>query len=230
MRFSLTSTHLIAQIVFDDGGMNLLSNDALRELGAVLDALPAATRVLTFRSGRAPLFAAGADMAEMRRFSGLDAERFARQGQELFARIERLPLITVALIDGDCFGGALDLALAFDLRLATRRSRFAHPGSRIGIVTGFGGTSRWRKALGPGAARRLFLTNEVLSCGQAQSIGLVDETFDLFDGRESARLFALAELDPAEVRFVKELVAHAGNVTDAQLMLLAERLGKLYLG
>jgi enoyl-CoA hydratase len=229
MRFSLTSASTIAEIVFDDGGMNLLSSDALRELAESVDAIPSGTRVLTFRSGRAPLFAAGADMAEMRRFSGLDAERFARLGQELFARIERLPLITVTLIDGDCFGGALDVALAFDLRFATRRSRFAHPGSRIGIVTGFGGTSRWRKAVEPAAARRLFLANDVLSCDEAVSAGLVDEAFDLFDGGEVARLATLAERDPADVRFVKELVAHANNVTDAQLMLFAERLGKLYL-
>ena len=98
----------------------------------------------------------------MQRFTPWDAYEFARLGQELFDDIERLPCVTVALIDGDCFGGALDLVLAFDFRFATPRSRFAHPGARLGIVTGFGGTSRWRKVLTRRAANQLFLANRVL--------------------------------------------------------------------
>ncbi|HYO76029.1 MAG TPA: enoyl-CoA hydratase/isomerase family protein, partial [Thermoanaerobaculia bacterium] len=149
-----------AEYVFDDGGMNLLSSSALR---AIRDALPSAddTSLFVFRSGRARLFAAGADMAEMERFTASDAYDFALLGQELFASIERLPCITVCIIDGDCFGGALDLALSFDLRFATPRSRFAHPGAKLGIVTGFGGTSRWRSVLTRRAANQLFLATRV---------------------------------------------------------------------
>ena len=117
---------------------------------------------------------AGRDMAEMSRFTPFEAYDFAQLGQSVFAMIEKLPCITVAVIDGDCFGGALDLALAFDLRYATPRSRFSHPGAKLGIVTGFGGTTRWRKAMTPAAARRLFLANEVLSAADAHAIGLVD--------------------------------------------------------
>ncbi len=99
--------------------MNLLSSSALR---AIREALPHDASLFVFRSGRLGLFAAGADMAEMLRFTAHDAYEFARLGQELFETIERLPFLTVALIDGDCFGGALDLALAFDLR-SPRRAR-----------------------------------------------------------------------------------------------------------
>src|ERR1051326_1859445 len=152
------------EIVLDDGGMNLLSSAMLRSIRAQL---PSSGSVLVLRSGRDHIFAAGADMAEMRAFGAAEAEEFARLGQELFAAIERLPMITVALIDGDCFGGALDLVLAFDLRFATPRARFAHPRARLGIVTGFGGTSRWRKAIDRAAARRLFLGNERLSAAAA---------------------------------------------------------------
>ena len=134
------------EIVLDDGGMNLLSSPMLRRIRAQLP--PRDATMLVLRSGRPHIFAAGADMAEMRAFGAREAEEFARLGQELFAAIERLPMITVALIDGDCFGGALDLVLAFDLRFATPRSRFAHPGGKLGIVTGFGGTSRWRTEIG----------------------------------------------------------------------------------
>lgn len=192
--------------------MNLLSSAALRRIGA---ALPASdVSLFVFRSGRPGLFAAGADMAEMQRFSPWDAWEFARLGQELFAAIERLPALTVALVDGDCFGGALDLVLAFDLRFATPRSRFAHPGARLGIVTGFGGTSRWRGVLSRRAANQLFLANRVLSAAEALELGLVDRVADSHEEE-------LARLETFDLRMVKELAV--GDLTREELLLLARR-------
>ena len=179
--------------VFDDGGMNLLSSSALR---AIRDALPDDASLFVFRSGRPNLFAAGADMAEMQRFTPWEAYEFARLGQETFDAIERLPCATVALIDGDCFGGALDLVLAFDLRFATPRSRFAHPGARLGIVTGFGGTSRWRTVLTRRAANQLFLANRVFTASDALALGLVDRVGESFEEE-------LARLDSEEARMIK---------------------------
>jgi enoyl-CoA hydratase len=209
------------EIVLDDGGMNLLSSTMLRWIRAQL---PTHGSMFVLRSGRPHIFAAGADMAEMRAFDAGDAEEFARLGQDLFASIERLPMITVALIDGDCFGGALDLVLAFDLRFATPRSRFAHPGARLGIVTGFGGTSRWRKAIDRAAARRLFLGNERLTANEAMESGIVDRVAESFDDE----LRRLESLDPTTTRLLKELSRHADALSQRELMLLSERLRALY--
>ena len=173
--------------------------------------------MFVFRSGRPHIFAAGADMAEMQRFSAWDAYEFARLGQELFDAIERLPFLTVAIIDGDCFGGALDLVLSFDVRLATPRSRFAHPGARLGIVTGFGGTSRWRKVISRRAANQLFLANRVLSAGEALSLGLVDRVAESHEEE-------LQRLEGRDVRVVKELTRCAGSLSREELVLLARRL------
>ncbi len=208
-------------IVFDDGGMNLLSSDALRELRALVRELRTENReLITFSFARS----AGADMKEMEKFSAADAERFSRLGQELFASIERLPMLTVALIDGDCFGGALDLSMSFDLRFATPRSRFGHPGARLGIVTGFGGTSRWRKIVGRRPANALMLANRTLAAAEALEIGLVDRVA----GDHQEELKRLKTLDPATTRFLKELTAHGESLTRSQLLLLASRLGNLY--
>jgi enoyl-CoA hydratase len=193
--------------------MNLLSSDALRRLR---DSLPI-EGPFVYRLSRA----GGADMNEMRRFTATEAEEFSRLGQETFEAIERLPFLTVAAIDGDCFGGALDLALAFDLRFATSRSRFSHPGAKLGIVTGFGGTSRWRKVLSPAAARRLFLANEVLTAEAAHAMGLIDAVGE-------PDLDRLAALDPAVVRMLKELAQHADGLSQREVMLLAQLLGRLY--
>ena len=194
--------------------MNLLSSDALRRLR---DSLPT-QGPFVYEISRA----GGADMNEMRRFTAADAEEFSRLGQETFAAIERLPFLTVAAIDGDCFGGALDLALAFDLRYATPRSRFSHPGAKIGMVTGFGGTTRWRKSLTPAAARRLFLANAVLSAEEAHEIGLVDVIGEPDVDR-------LAALDTNVVRMLKELARHAERLSQREVMLLANALGQIYL-
>ncbi|HVR38348.1 MAG TPA: enoyl-CoA hydratase/isomerase family protein [Thermoanaerobaculia bacterium] len=176
-RFTITRDARTTRIVFDDGGMNLLSSDALRELGRVVAELRGCEFV-EFSSARPGLFAAGADMAEMAAFTAADADAFSKLGQDVMNAIEALPATTIARIDGDCFGGALDLALAFDHRHATPRSRFAHPGARIGIVTGFGGTTRWRKVMTPAAARQLFLANRVFSAAEALQMGLVDRLYN----------------------------------------------------
>jgi enoyl-CoA hydratase/carnithine racemase len=192
--------------------VDLLSSAALRRLRAEAESF--AGDVFVYRLTRA----AGADMNEMARFDAPAARDFSQLGQETFATIERLPMITVCAVDGDCFGGALDLALAFDLRFASARSRFSHPGAKLGIVTGFGGTSRWRSVLAPAAARRLLLGNPVLSADEAMSIGVVDAIGD-------PDLDSLASLD---VRAFKELSRRAGRLTQAQLALLSDRLHRLY--
>jgi enoyl-CoA hydratase len=156
-------------------------------------------------------------MGEMQQFTAFAAEEFARRGQELFDEIERLPFITVALIDGDCFGGALDLVLSFDLRFATPRSRFAHPGARLGIVTGFGGTSRWRKVISRKAANQLFLANRVLSAEEALELDLVDRVAESHEDE-------LARLEGLDAAMVKELTRHADRLSRTELLMLARRL------
>jgi enoyl-CoA hydratase/carnithine racemase len=228
----------IHEIVLDDGGMNLLSSRMLRWIGEQVARLPGypvaeaegqpenlpTQPILILRSARPRLFAAGADMAEMRGFGPRQAEEFASVGQEVFEAIERLPFVTVAIIDGDCFGGALDLALAFDLRFVTPASRFSHPGAKLGIVTGFGGTSRWRKVLTPAGAKQLFLANRILTAEEALAIGLADRIGESFDDE----IRRLAALDPPATRFLKELSTHEERLTASQRLMLAGRLARLY--
>jgi len=216
------------EYVLDDGGVNLLSSDALRQLLKAINSFDGDQFVL--RSARPNIFAAGADMAEMQRFSARDACEFARLGQEVFDTIERAPFLTIAEIDGDCFGGALDLILAFDFRFATPRARFAHPGARLGIVTGFGGTSRWRRVITRPAAHQLFLANRVIDAEEALSIGLVDTVSGA--AAASAAEFSrgpAAEAAAAPLLFLKQLAIHAGKLSRTELLLVARRLGGIYL-
>ncbi|MGA7614096.1 MAG: enoyl-CoA hydratase/isomerase family protein [Thermoanaerobaculia bacterium] len=227
-RFRTTLRSGILELRFDDGGMNLLSAEALSELSSVLDAMPSGVRLLAFRSGRRGLFAAGADMAEMKEFDWRDAVGFAEKGQTLFGRIERLPFPTAAIIDGDCFGGALDLAMSFDFRFSSAASRFSHPGSKIGIPTGFGGTSRWRKLIGRTAAARLLLDNAVFDAAGAERIGMVDEVCDPEGAELEARLQRLSRTDGPWFASVREILSASERLTPQQVHLLAKRHAELH--
>lgn len=220
--FTVTEESSVAEIVFDDGGMNLLSTAALDELDQTLDRLSSGITVLWFRSGRNGTFAAGADMREMSGFDFSAARLFSRKGQRLFQRIQRFPAKTIALIDGDCFGGALDLAMAFDVRLSTSRSKFSHPGAKIGIVTGFGGTSRWRRLLSAGATSRLFLSSEVITADEAAELGIVTDVVD------AAALAARRHENPGTGFIVAKLVSTTTHLSQLHSTLLAQRLTALY--
>lgn len=227
--FHLTSHQRWTEIVFDDGGMNVLSSRALEELGQTVRSVgrPISRNVdlLVFRGGRPQLFAAGADMREMSSFDGWDASRFSREGQELFQSIENLPFVTLVVVDGDCFGGALDLALSFDLRWATSRSRFSHPGARIGIATGFGGTSRWRAAIEPAQARKMFLGNEVFPASTALNAGLIDRMTESPRADIDALLDTISDSNPAAM---KQLARISAQLSPSQKLLMSRTTVELH--
>ena len=84
----------------------------------------------------------------------------------------------IAAVNGFCFGGALDLALACDVRIASENAEFCHPGADLGIMTGWGGTQRLPRLVGEAAALEMFLTARRLRAPEALSIGLVDQMAD----------------------------------------------------
>ena len=129
-------------------------------------------------TGSAASFASGADLREIANVTGENAPAFARKGQQLMQRIADLPQRTVAAINGYCFGGALDLALACDLRIALPAAKFAHPGAGLGIITGWGGTQRLPRLVGWGNSLEMFFTAEAIGADRAFQIGLVDLVAD----------------------------------------------------
>jgi len=86
-----------------------------------------------------------------------------------------MPQATVAGVNGYCFGGGLDLALACDKRIAAPNATFCHPGAGLGIITGWGGTRRLPRLVGRGNALSMFFTAEPINAYEALRIGLIDE-------------------------------------------------------
>ncbi len=111
------------------------------------------------------------------------------------SRIAALPQITVAAINGYCFGGALDFALACKRRIASPNATFSHPGVGLGIITGWGGTQRLPRLIGEASALEMFFTAAPIMADHAFKFGLVDGIAD--DPLHRALLVAVENTDSA---------------------------------
>lgn len=126
-------------------------------------------------TGKDDVFASGADLREIAQINENTANEFALRGQTLMNRIADSDKLTIAAINGFCFGGALDLALSCDKRIASPNAQFCHPGVGLGIMTGWSGTQRLPRLIGEAKALEIFLTAKRIDANEALSIGLIDE-------------------------------------------------------
>jgi enoyl-CoA hydratase len=172
--------HDIALIRFNRPAQrNSLSIAALNELASKLDELAALKEIKAIIfTGAADVFASGADIRELAQLNSSSALQFSQRGQRIFQRIAGAPQLTIAAINGYCMGGALDLALACDIRVASSDAVFAHPGARLGIITGWGGTQRLPRIIGRARSIELFATGRRLNSQEALLIGLVTRVED----------------------------------------------------
>ena len=150
-----------------------LSRSVLRQITTILDDA-GNSRPIVF-TGTGDVFASGADLREIGGLKPADAAEFARMGQHLMDRIAGHDATTIAAVNGYCFGGALDLALACDRRIASPDAVFCHPGVGLGIITGWGGTQRLPRLIGAGRAAEMLFTAARVTADEALAIGLVDE-------------------------------------------------------
>ncbi len=126
-------------------------------------------------TGKQDVFASGADLREIAAVNKNTAREFAGKGQELMKLIADAPQRTIAAVNGFCFGGALDLAVACDERIAAPAAVFCHPGVNLGIITGWSGTQRLPRLIGEAKALEMFLTAKRVGADEALRIGLIDE-------------------------------------------------------
>ena len=158
---------------------NSLSIATLSELDSLLSILvnKPALKTLIF-TGVENVFLSGANIRELSSLDSVTAREFSSLGQKLFQRLTDAPQLTIAAINGYCMGGGLDFALACDIRLAASTAVFAHPGARLGIITGWGGTQRLSRLIGKARAIEFFVTARLLVSNEALRIGLITGIFD----------------------------------------------------
>ena len=187
----------LAWLTLDKAGAstNTLSTAVLEELDRVLDEAKAMSpRGMVIRSAKPSGFIAGADVTEIREIkSPEDAKRMVRRGWDAFNKLERLPFPTVALIEGFCMGGGLELALACRYRIAVDdpRTRLALPEVMLGLWPLWGGVMRLPRIVSPPQALDMMLTGRAVDARRARRMGLADAAVPVRVAENAARMTAL---------------------------------------
>ena len=164
----------IAVMYIDNPPMNVLCSELLNEMHEALEKLEddeTLRAVIVTGKGRA--FVAGADIKEMSEMSPQDALNFAELGQGALTRLEELQVPVIAAVNGFALGGGTELALACDIRIASEAAKFGQPEVNLGVIPGFGGTQRLPRCIGPGKAKELIFTGDIIGADKAHEIGLV---------------------------------------------------------
>lgn len=188
--------------------LNALNHALLEELDSALDAIAADDRVRALIvTGAGPkAFVAGADITEI---SGLetadDGAEFARFGQRIFSKIERLTVPVVMAINGYALGGGCELAMSGDIRLAADTAQLGQPEISLGVIPGYGGTQRLARLVGRDRAKFLIFTGERIGAEEALRLGLVDRVVPAAELMDQALGLArsLASKAPRALAFAK---------------------------
>lgn len=189
--------------------LNALNSMVLTELNQALDIIEEDQETyLLLITGEGKAFVAGADIAEMRNKTAEEAKKFAKQGMDLFRRIEQLAIPTIALVNGFALGGGCELAMACDIRIASEKAKFGQPEVGLGITPGFGGTQRLPRLVGLAKAKELIFTGDMIDAQQAVNIGLVNKVTTvekLFD-EGMAMAEKIVSKGQVAVRYSKEAI------------------------
>jgi enoyl-CoA hydratase len=183
----------VGYILLDSGArLNTLSLAALDELSCAFSALEADPLVgaIVISGYPGDSFAVGADISQMLDFSPADALAFGEAGQALFEMMEDAEKPTIAALNGITMGGGCDLSLACDLRLASDTLRFAHPGARLGILTGFCGTQKLPRLIGRNRALEIFMTAQTYDAADGLRMGYLNRVYPAESFWAEVRVFA----------------------------------------
>lgn len=170
----------IGWLTFDMPGssVNVFNEATLRELDRHLSAIESepSLKGLVIRSAKEKVFIAGADLKTIRALPPAKLEAFIALGQSVFSHLAALPMPKIAMIHGACVGGGMELALACDHRVASDAdcTRLGLPEVQLGLIPGWGGTTRLPRMIGLPKALDLILTGKLLKPEHARKVRIVD--------------------------------------------------------
>lgn len=154
---------------------NSINSELMEELEHMIDEIEkTSARAVVFTGAGDTHFIGGADGIEMMQLEPEGALAFSARIQRLFNRMEESPLILVAAINGLCFGGGFEFAMACDLRVASDDSRIGLPEVKVGLIPGGGGTQRLPRLVGVGRAMDMILSGRLHEGKEALDMGLVN--------------------------------------------------------
>lgn len=225
MTVNLEVADRIATIRLDRPPMNALdvaTQDRLRELAAEVTRRDDVRAVIIYGGGK--VFAAGADIKEMRDMDHAAMVARARDLQDSFTALARIPKPVVAAVNGYALGGGCELALCADFRIAADNAKLGQPEILLGLIPGAGGTQRLARLVGPSKAKDLIFTGRQVRADEALAMGLVDRVVPADEVHEQAHAWAarLAAGPAMALRAAKESV-DVGLESDIDTGLAVER-------
>ncbi len=158
--------------------LNALNAQVIADLGNAVAELEAGSVRAAILTGAGRAFVAGADIAQMATMTPAQAKAFSYAGHELGARIENARFPLIAAVNGFALGGGCELALCCDFIYASTKAKFGQPEVKLGLMPGFGGTTRLPRRVGPGRARELVYSGEMIRADEAERIGLVNRVLE----------------------------------------------------
>jgi enoyl-CoA hydratase len=195
-------------------------NGALRQ--ALRDALAAdrddpTTRVVVITGAGGKAFAAGADVEEMAARDVWQQRAFIAP-PHIYAAVATHPKPVIAAINGHALGAGLELAMACDVRVASRAAKLGQPEIALGLIPGGGGTQRLPRLVGAGRAARMVLTGDAIDAETAERWGLVDELADDALARAKEIALAMAQRGPIALRLAKQALRAAEELPLAEAL------------
>jgi enoyl-CoA hydratase len=213
--------------------MNALDDTTLRELTDAFIALAAdpEVRCVILTGAGEKAFVAGADIAAMAELGPDQGRDFAERGHRLGAVMESARAPIIAAVNGFALGGGLELALACDFALASSNAKLGLPEVGLGVIPGFGGTQRLARRIGPGRARELVYTGNLVGADEALRLGLVNAVTEPAGLLPAARALAekIASRAPLAVAAAKRALREGADLPLGQALALeAELFGALF--
>lgn len=196
--------------------LNALNDQVIRELDQILDQInPEEVRCIIVRGSGEKAFVAGADIAQMSTLTRQEGQSFGKLGNDVFRKLETLPVPTIAAVCGFALGGGCELAMSCDIRICSDTAVFGQPETGLGITPGFGGTQRMARLIGPGMAKQLIYSARNIKAEEALRIGLVNAVYPVEELMPAAEKLAqtIAKNAPIAVRACKQAI-NEGLQTD----------------
>lgn len=155
--------------------LNALNTQVVKEIASAFKELEGDPdiRVIIITGAGDKAFIAGADIAEMKEMTPLQALEFASNGQKALEALEASDKIVIAAINGYALGGGLELSMACDVRIASETAQVGQPEITIGVIPGWAGTQRLTRLVGKTKAKELVLTGKRIKAAEAERIGLI---------------------------------------------------------
>lgn len=227
--FRIVVEEKVATITFNRPPANALSKSVLAELGQIIDDLERNEDVhVLLLHGEGRFFAAGADIKEFTEaLDGAEFAQNARDGQQLFRRMEDFSKPIIVAIHGAALGGGLELAMSCHIRLATEDAKLGLPELSLGLIPGFAGSQRLPRFVGSAKACEMMLTSDPITGAEAKALGLVNSTFAteaelLEESRKLAMKIAAKSMVSVKrtlelLRFTRNPQQESGSYREAEL-------------